>query len=736
MLQKLQNLTTTGFAGLTTFRNFYNLGSGASPSMIDVKVNFDGSVEKRLGSNTINATVLVSTGASGFSPDADGSLVTSLTAFWNMNEASGTRNDGFGKINLTDLNTVASASGKLGNAAEFVEANSEALAGPDTDAVEFFNTDFSVTCWVFLVNTSVSPDFMTFVSKHDATALNGEYFLGFLPTENRFRWHVSNSSGTQTSLDADNFGAPATATWIFLRAWYDASSQRMGIAVNETLTDTTAHLGGAKSGGNPIMIGANSGGTGGNVIRNFSNFRIDDVGIWGRVLTSANHTDLFNAGAGNTFNNEARQSGWGSFDYGASDIRYLTIAAGTGIYASSDRGINFVAIATDRTANYQWFERSKPFLIATSEAQDVPLFWDGSGNTFMQQLAVGSAPNAKYAADFAGFLLLMNTPTDKREVVYSDNNLILTDPWDNNFQIPSSDDDEITDWAILNKKLYISTKFRIFRISAVGGNPDFAVQQVKDFGVVPGTWAKSFFQDVGEVLIGLGFDKKVRIFDGSQDRIISTEIEESNGLSDAYLNNIPSEDLDKCHGVFDKIQQVYKLWIVQAPSSETTHMFGLNVRTGSWYPYQNQTFQTAVIADSANDLKLMAVERQGRVHIVDSGNTDAGTAIDDHLDSAFFFGDNIRQVTKANKIHFSFDATSSGTLFYQDRKNFSTVFQEPRDTIILSDTTNTLQVFKSIDLPLTQNIYQWRISSSANTANPWRLNRVDYQVDPKGVGRA
>ena len=127
-----QETKSTGGAdhsgGLYTYRNFFAIPDNGSPRCIDVKFNVDGSVEKRLGSTTLNATVLVSSAATGFAPDAGATLGNGLVAFWKLNEQSGTRAAAFSSNDLTDNNTVTFAAGILGNAAVFTSANSEYLS--------------------------------------------------------------------------------------------------------------------------------------------------------------------------------------------------------------------------------------------------------------------------------------------------------------------------------------------------------------------------------------------------------------------------------------------------------------------------------------------------------------------------------------------------------------------------------------------------------------------------------
>ena len=730
MLREVERTSTGTFQGLVTFKNFYNLGEGASPSLIDVKINVDGSVEKRLGSNTLNTTILVSTAATGFSPDSSASLGTNLIAYWKMDETSGPRGEQVSERELTDVNTVESTTGRVSNGGLFVRADSTSLTRTSDSALETGDIDFTVSAWVYFNGSGGDS---TVINKGRVGNREYDLFYDVAPSPT-LRLELYNGNNTLVgNITAASFGAIVLNTWYNVVGWHDATNNFAGISVNLSVsTDATSGAVGASGG--EVRIGGFINESGG-AISGVDGI-IDEVGFWKKVLTAQERSDLYNSGTGNTYNGANRRSGWGSFDFGAgTSLRHLTVAAGTGIYASSNRGVTFVAIATDRTAHYQSFERSKSWLIATSDTYNAVLYWAGSVGTFMSRLAPNSAPVAKLAANYAGFLLLMNDSQAKRQITYSDDSVITTDPWDDTFELPSSLDDEITDFEILNRNLYVSTKYRIFRVSHVGGNPDFSVQKVKDFGVVPKTWSKVFLRDVGEVLVGLSYDKRVRVFDGSQDRVLSDSIEQDNGLSQVSLEQINELAINRSHSVFDTKEQVYKLWVAIKPSIQVTHVLCFNVRNAAWYAYQNQNFNTAVMAESANELRLLAVSRVGNVQIMDSSNTDIGTAINDHFDSIFYVGALPREVRKSQKLHLSFDTTSSGTLYFQDRLDFERTYRSLREVFVLGTNTPTLQNLFSVDVPETQNVYQWRISSSANTASPWRLNRADYEYQTKGGGK-
>src|SRR3990167_10435055 len=133
MLKKVIDLTSHDAKGLNTNPNIFTLTRDQSPNMMNVKVDHDGSWVKRLGTTTMNATVIADSAAAGFSPT--GAITTNLIAFWPMNEPSGSRFDAFGGHTLLDNNTVEQAGGINKQAGLYVAANSEYLLHANTSTL-------------------------------------------------------------------------------------------------------------------------------------------------------------------------------------------------------------------------------------------------------------------------------------------------------------------------------------------------------------------------------------------------------------------------------------------------------------------------------------------------------------------------------------------------------------------------------------------------------------------------
>lgn len=950
MFKNLEDLNSPDNSkGLNTQLNLLALQKTQSPNMMDVKVYYDGAIEKRLGSNTQNTVVIANSAAAGFSPDSSGVLLTNLTAYWPMNEASGSRKDIINNIQLLDSGGVIFTGG-IKNQAALFNINTAQCLYTDNPPLMTGNTSFTLSAWVYL-NSLTGGTQRTITSKRDqaagggtvlllhcdqkpyidnsasaksittagscaldttifkfgtgavsltdgssaiiigssndftfnandftirfwyysvggpvnggmwysmgtnagdfglqyvngtiamwkngvqltspsvtmsnntwqfievcqsgtsfyyfvdgtnkqvvnnnvvcgtnntafrigcyqngatnyigglidefevikgtaahtanytpptapttnpATASKIEHWL-FVDTDNKVTFNVS-SSGTafNGTVKADSFGALGTATWYNTVAWLNGSNNQLGISVNLSV-NTASYTNGIITASAPFTVGAISNGAG-----YFYDGRIDEVGYWKRALTATDRTNLYNSGTGNTYTNAFGPDPWASFDFGASALRWLVCAAGTGLYASSNLGVTWVNIATDRTATYQYLDRSKNVMIATSENYDTPLYWAGSLGTYSAVLN-NSAPSCKYSINFQGFLILLNSATRKRGFFYNDENTQLTGAWSNNFDIPSSGDDEITAAFVLRRYLYVSTRYKLFRVSYVGGNPDWQFVEIKNWGFVPRTVKRitltnntpgaGFYYSIGEVAIGLTYDQKIRIFDGSGDQIISNNIEKYNGQCDFALEQIPYGGSGPIisFAETEPSQNVWKLCVgVGVDSTQTTHFLNYDGRAFAFYPYSNMKFNCMCMAESANRRFLMAFDRSGICHMMDSGNLDGNsTPINEYYDSPVMFDKTPSQSTKGFKTDLFFSNTTSGNIYFKDRIDFSNQFVMNK-VIKIPGSTPYLTHYESADTPQTFNTYQFRITSSASTSSPWRLNRYDFFCKGLGVGR-
>lgn len=946
MLKKVTDVVSQDFkGGLFTQSDIFKAQKDQTTNCMNVKFNFDGSVEKRLGSTTKNSVMLSGTGGAQFTPDVGGSLTSNLVSVWSFEETTGTRRDSYGTNDLTEYLTVSNTSGILGNAG-FYDNTGGMLYSPDTTSlrsdtamvlsswfylnstgqhviaakrawndggigekcflalhmdgsngttiftdsspqgatattmgdvqiataykkfgpssgyfdgdndylrfptIDLSDGDFTIDCWIYPLsidtqrtfynqytggatnnNQSIqiylnklysmfemggSPRFTlagktelsTNTWQHVALVRNagtvslyldgkleasagvsgslttgaevwigaagqgvgpGNFFHGYIDeyritkkaiwtkeftppssaysndaetdfeyilmvdSDNKVMFGASTASSSIDYVKCESFGAITTATWYHALGWVSANSTSIGVAVNlnaNTLVVGTDYL--ARSGSGMFMVGAISGQ---NV--NYMHGRIDEMALWKTEFAVPGEMAqlIYNSGNASKFNRSFANHGYGIFDFGASNIRWAVVACGTGLYASSDGCANFTAIATDRSATYHTFERSKAFMIDCTDAYDNVLAWAGSGGTNCVSLC-SNAPLAKIPIAFQGYTILLNSIGRKRGFYWEDQNTQTTGKWEGVFDLPSTYDDEITAAFVLRKRLYVSTKFKLFRLTFVGGNPDWSYVEIKDWGFVPRTVKKMFVKDVGEVAIGFCFDKRFRMFDGSDDRVISDNIENDNKMCDFALSKISQNGsgLLVSYAEVDPNELVYKCGVALGIDSlQATHFINFDARNLSWYPDSNRQFNAMGVINTANYRYVMCVDRSGFVWRLNDGFKDLDAPVDDYMDSAFIYKDTPSQINKGHRINMYFSPGSSGNLYYRDRIDFNDSFKD-RETFTLDTTNKVVQVKKDFDTPKTFNAYQWQLSSSMGTCEPWKLNRTDYFLEGMGVG--
>jgi hypothetical protein len=221
--------------------------------------------------------------AGGTSP-----LLTNLVAYWKLDESSGTRIDSHGSNNLTDNNTVGSATGKIGNAASFVSANEEYLSIPTSSFSASFTDEASLNLWVRRdLDIPLTPATSAFLKLEADAASDNHYPF----TDNNDYIRIFRTS--RFTINPRLSGVPDRTVWHML-----------------TIT-TTPGTNGYKIYQNGILEYQNSGqatvslgttlffGTG--TAAFYYGGLFDEVGLWSRALTASEITQLYNSGSGLTY---------------------------------------------------------------------------------------------------------------------------------------------------------------------------------------------------------------------------------------------------------------------------------------------------------------------------------------------------------------------------------------------------------------------------------------------------
>lgn len=314
----------------------------------------------------------------------------------------------------------------------------------------------------------------------------------------------------------------------------------------------------------------------------------------------------------------------GLFDFGIGvGSRKLISQFGTTVYKMDDLDGTWDSILTNRNNTINYFDRIFGYLVNSTEDREVLKYWNGSDAT-MADLNT-SAPNSKFMGEFNGYMFAMNTKDNSRRVYYELTSTMFTGDWTDYFTLPSSSDDEIT-WAIeLRNRYYISLKNTWYRISFISGETVFDYKQVlaATVGAVPRTAKVVTIPNSGEVIMYLGWDKKIWIFDGTSAQSVSIKYEQNNNDSTIWLDNILQSQLRYSHAKVDTSKSLYHLWIANGDSGTINVRLDINYKTMACSPHTNQDCLSAVLAEDISGKKyIIAGDYNGTSYYLDKSNID------------------------------------------------------------------------------------------------------------------
>ena len=228
------------------------------------------------------------------------SVITSLVAYWSLDEASGDAIDAHGANDMTDTGTVGAASGKVSGARDFERDNGEYFVIADNADLSTGDIDFSIAVWVNIESTGIgSTIFAKWIGSGREWVLELDESVG-----NKFSL-VVYSGASFGSVTATTFGSVSTGTWYFVTAWHDSVNNQLGIAVNAGSADTAAWSNGVQDGTSDIYIA-------GDITTTRWDGLIDELGFWKKVLTSGERTWLYNSGAGRSYTDIVNEAGAGA----------------------------------------------------------------------------------------------------------------------------------------------------------------------------------------------------------------------------------------------------------------------------------------------------------------------------------------------------------------------------------------------------------------------------------------
>ena len=225
------------------------------------------------------------------------SLLTSLEAYWSLDEAEGERVDSHSNgYNLYPYPLLDAVAGKVGNGLDFDNAsdNSVRILNADMDGLVLGDEDFTWQAWVKLDTKTTDR---VVLGQWLTGSANRAYQIFYDVGTDRYQFLLAptGTGASVVTLSADEHGSPATGVWTHIIAWHDATANTMSISINNETADSTAVTGGAYDGSiTDFYIGWSAGaGAAGHW-----DGVINEVAIWKKVLANGERTALYNQSDG------------------------------------------------------------------------------------------------------------------------------------------------------------------------------------------------------------------------------------------------------------------------------------------------------------------------------------------------------------------------------------------------------------------------------------------------------
>lgn len=339
--QKAENYLDLNFWATPQLDNFEIGGAGGGD--VDLQTQCLGwwhTLDWRVYNQTIlaneaNAAAVVEDIIGTFTILVPNSLKVDMEAWWTLDESSAgiapvVRDDSHGTNDLTDNGTVASIDGRVISGGDFVPGDITSLSIADNPSLSFADEDFTISTWVYL---DAKPGAMWLVSKWRAAPLQLEYSIFFDNGTNRYHFAISNNGvAVAVNLPANTFGIPALGAWHNIVAWHDSVGNTANIEVNNGGVDSVGYALGCNDNTATFGLGALPGPP----PTNHLDGRMDETGVWRRILTAGERTLLYNGGNG----------------IGYRAIGATTRVGGIGDFiASSDIGSNATQVAQEYDAD-------------------------------------------------------------------------------------------------------------------------------------------------------------------------------------------------------------------------------------------------------------------------------------------------------------------------------------------------------------------------------------------------
>ncbi len=331
------------------------------------------------------------------------------------------------------------------------------------------------------------------------------------------------------------------------------------------------------------------------------------------------------------------------------------------------------------------------------------------------------------------------------QVRYSTLSDYTTWPAANTLNFDTNDGDVITGVRTLKGRMYIFKRYSVHRVSFLGSNPTFQVDQVLGLGCPSHFSIKEVDMggEIGSVLIFPTTDKKLAIFDGYNVNIVhDVTTEKTNDLFESTDDQpITFEDMDytyidKFHATVKSDSFEYIFYVVLNGDTTVNYAFVFDYKTGGLYPYDGQIFASSVYMMATNKSRILYnAGYTGYLWEMESGNSDDGTAINAYwvsskikveslgiLNKLLLLAINHKFVTSASALNMTKEYRLDWNVSWLANENFA---YNHNDELAFGKTT-------MFDVGTVENMFQVKITENSSNPAP-TLYSLEFHGQKLGV---
>jgi hypothetical protein len=226
---------------------------------------------------------------------------TNLTAWWKMDEPSGTRYDERGNVPLSQSGGVGNETGRntfSGLCAEFNALNNEYLINGTSTLIQIGPDHATFGFWVRPHAIATDSDIFC---KWGDTNPQKEYMIHTVGSKIRFS--VLDVNDGYFVVEAGTFGVLSNDTWYFVCAWFDPDTNQIGVGINDVWDIVSVGIYAIRQSSVDFTIGIRDGaGT-------YFDGNIEDGFFYqNRELTNVQRTWLYNDGCGRRYEDVNQQA--------------------------------------------------------------------------------------------------------------------------------------------------------------------------------------------------------------------------------------------------------------------------------------------------------------------------------------------------------------------------------------------------------------------------------------------